>query len=156
MSGFFLSLIALFLVLPRFGGEQKIASVHSVDLFSTYIAFIKSIGVHLSTSYQSKYAIMLIGNADAAAATSSIGSNSECSLQFMSKPSGLKWQTSANASSSDAAASSTVTELSYVGQELETDADAATSTAGSNGKGCPRRRLLSCRYIASNRSEWNL
>ena len=89
------------------------------------------IGVNLSISYQSKYAIMITGNTDAAAASSTVGSNSKGSRHFlMSKPSGLKWQASASASkSSDAAASSNVTELSHVGQEQEIDADAVTSSS---------------------------
>ena len=101
------------------------------------------IGVNLSISYQSKYAIMITGNTDVAAATSTVGSNSKGSRHFlMSKPSGLKWQASASASkSSDAAASSNVMELSHVGLEQETDVFAATSTVESNGNGF--RRLMS-------------
>ena len=78
---------------------------------------------------------MITGNIDAAVATSTVGSNGKGSRHLMSKPSGLKWQASASASkSSDAAASSNVTELSHVGLEQETNAYAATSTVGSNGK----------------------
>ena len=87
---------------------------------------------------------MIIGNTDAAAATSAVGSNTngKGSRHLMSKPSGGKWQASASASkSSDATASSTVAELSHVGQEQETDADAATSNVGSNGNGF--RHLMS-------------
>ena len=81
----------------------------------------------------------------AAAATSAVGSNTngKGSRHLMSKPSGGKWQASASASkSSDAAASSsTVAELSHVGQEQETNADGATSNVGCNGNGF--RRLMS-------------
>ncbi len=89
---------------------------------------------------------MIFGNTDAAAATSTVGSNSKGSRsrQLMSQqPSGLKWQASASASRK-APALSTVTELSHVGQELETNADAATSTAGSNGKGFRRSISQPC------------
>ena len=74
---------------------------------------------------------MIIGNINAAAATSTVGSNSKGSRHLMSKPSGLKWQAIASASkSSDAAASSNdVMELSHVGLEQEIDADAATSSS---------------------------
>ena len=86
---------------------------------------------------------MIIGNIDAAAATSTVGSNSKGSRHFlMSKPSGLKWQASASASkASDAEASSNVTDLSHVGLEQKTNAYAATSTVESNGNGF--RRLMS-------------
>ena len=86
---------------------------------------------------------MIIGNINAAAATSTVGSNSKGSRHLMSKPSGLKWQAIASASkSSDAAASSNdVMELSHVGLEQETDVFAATSTVESNGNGF--RRLMS-------------
>ena len=88
---------------------------------------------------------MIIGNTDAAAATSTVRSNASgkgSRHQLMSKPSGRKWQASASASkSSDAAASSTLAALSHVGQEQETDADAATSNVGSNGNGF--RHLMS-------------
>jgi hypothetical protein len=92
----------------------------------------------------SKYTIMIIGTTDAAAATSTVRSNAsgKGSHHLMSKPSGRKWQASASASkSSDAAASSTLAELSHVGQEQETDADATTSNVGSNGNGF--RHLMS-------------
>jgi len=78
---------------------------------------------------------MITGNTDAAAATSTVGSNGKGSRHLMSKPSGLKfkWQASASASkSSDAAASSNVTDLSHVGLEQKTNAYAATSTVESN------------------------
>jgi hypothetical protein len=100
--------------------------------------------MNLSISYQSKDTIMIIGNTDAAAATSTVRSNAsgKGSPHLMSKHSGRKWQASASASkSSDAAASSTLAELSHVGQEQETDADAATSNVGSNGNGF--RHLMS-------------
>ena len=85
---------------------------------------------------------MIIGNINAAAATSTVGSNGKGSRHLMSKPSGLKWQAIASASkSSDAAASSNVMELSHVGLEQETDVFAATSTVESNGNGF--RRLMS-------------
>ena len=86
---------------------------------------------------------MIIGNINAAAATSTVGSNSKGSRHLMSKPSGLKWQAIASASkSSDAAASSNdVMELSHVGLEQETDVFAATSTVESNGNGF--RHLMS-------------
>ena len=85
---------------------------------------------------------MIIGHIDAAAATSTVGSNGKGNLHLMSKPSGLKWQAIASASkSSDAAASSNVMELSHVGLEQETDVFAATSTVESNGNGF--RRLMS-------------
>ena len=67
---------------------------------------------------------------DVFAATSTVESNGNGFRRLMSQPSGLKWQASASASkSSDAAASSNVTELSHVGQEQQTNADAATSTS---------------------------
>lgn len=57
--------------------------------------------------------------------------------------------------SSDAAASSTVAELSHVGQEQETDADAATSNVGSNGNGFRHLMSQPCglerRYVLQSR-----
>ena len=66
----------------------------AVDLLFVHRVHEVLCTMNLSTSYQSKYTIMIIGNTDAAAATSTVGSNAngKGSRHLMSKPSGRKWQ----------------------------------------------------------------